>query len=96
MTLSRPTMTPPRHPRAVAMLIAWLILAIPSAAYASDVADRFTSALEKGPIYAALAAALGGFLTSLTPCVYPMIAVTVSVFGARQSKSRREAMLLST
>lgn len=85
-----------RHPRAIAMLIAWLILVIFSAVYVFDVADRFTSALEKGPIYAALAAALGGFLTSLTPCVYPMIAVTVSVFGARQSKSRREAMLLST
>ena len=29
----------------------------------------------------------GGVLTSLTPCVYPMIAITVSVFGARQAKS---------
>ena len=32
---------------------------------------------------------------SLTPCVYPMIAVTVSVFGARQAKSRMEGVYLS-
>jgi thiol:disulfide interchange protein DsbD len=37
-----------------------------------------------------------GFGTSLTPCVYPMIAITVSVFGAKQAKSRKEAALLST
>ncbi len=37
-----------------------------------------------------------GFGTSLTPCVYPMIAITVSVFGAREAKSRGEAALLSS
>src|ERR1700753_2345179 len=26
---------------------------------------------------------VGGFLTSLTPCVYPLIPITVSLFGAR-------------
>jgi thiol:disulfide interchange protein DsbD len=41
------------------------------------------------------AAWLGGVLVSLTPCVYPMIAVTVSVFGARQAKSRLEGAWLS-
>jgi thiol:disulfide interchange protein DsbD len=58
--------------------------------------DLFTRALARGPIFAGFAALLGGLLVSLTPCVYPMIAVTVSVFGAKQAKSRREAMLLST
>ena len=50
--------------------------------------DAFSQALAKGPAYAALAALVGGLLVSLTPCVYPMIAVTVSVFGAREVKSR--------
>lgn len=59
-------------------------------------ADAFDRALEQGPLYAGLAAFLGGFATSLTPCVYPMIAITVSVFGARQTKSRWQAMGLST
>ena len=37
----------------------------------------------------------GGLLTSLTPCVYPLIPITVSIFGARQAGSRGQAMLLS-
>ncbi len=72
------------------------ILAITVPAFASRGSDAFTQALERGPLYAGLAAFAGGLLTSLTPCVYPMIAVTVSVFGARQAKSRLEAMGLST
>src|SRR6185295_8641921 len=58
--------------------------------------DLFTRTLAKGPFYAALAAFVGGLLVCLTPCVYPMIAITVSVFGARQSRSRLDAMGLST
>ncbi len=57
--------------------------------------DAFTQALAKGPLYAGGAALLGGLLVSLTPCVYPMVAVTVSVFGARESKSRLQGALLS-
>lgn len=58
-------------------------------------ADAFTEALSKGPVYAALAALAGGFVVSLTPCVYPMVAVTVSVFGAREARSRWEGAALS-
>ncbi len=39
---------------------------------------------------------LGGFLTSLTPCVYPLIPITVGVFGARQADSKGRALLLTT
>jgi thiol:disulfide interchange protein DsbD len=39
---------------------------------------------------------LGGFLTSLTPCVYPLIPITVGVFGARQADSKGRAVLLTT
>ncbi len=58
-------------------------------------ADAFTAALSQGPLYAALAALVGGLAVSLTPCVYPMIVVTVSVFGAREAKSRRQGLALS-
>ena len=58
--------------------------------------DLFTRTLAQGPLYATIAAFLGGLLVCMTPCVYPMIAITVSVFGARQSRSRIEAMGLST
>ena len=62
----------------------------------ADEPDAFTRALQKGPLFAGLAAFAGGLLTAATPCVYPMIAITVSVFGAREAKSRAQAMLLST
>ena len=39
---------------------------------------------------------LGGLLTSLTPCVYPLIPITVGVFGARHADSRAKAMALTT
>jgi thiol:disulfide interchange protein DsbD len=38
-----------------------------------------------------------GFLTSLTPCVYPMIPITLAIFGARgKDVSKRRAILLAT
>jgi thioredoxin:protein disulfide reductase len=55
----------------------------------------FAQALSEGPLYATLAAFASGLLVSFTPCVYPMVAVTVSVFGARSVKSRFEGFLLS-
>ena len=57
--------------------------------------DAFSRALAKGPLYAGLAAFVGGLAVSLTPCVYPMIAVTVSIFGARQTQSRSQGFALS-
>jgi thiol:disulfide interchange protein DsbD len=58
--------------------------------------DSFSRALAQGPVAAALAAFLGGLLVSLTPCVYPMVAVTVSVFGAKKTNSRAQGVLLTT
>ncbi|MEN9579069.1 MAG: hypothetical protein RJA70_2078 [Pseudomonadota bacterium] len=55
----------------------------------------FTELVAQGPIAVAFATLVSGFLVSLTPCVYPMIAVTVSIFGARESTSRRQSALLS-
>jgi thiol:disulfide interchange protein DsbD len=58
--------------------------------------DLFQQGLARGPLYATLTAFLGGLLVCLTPCVYPMVAITVSVFGARSDTSRGRAMALST
>jgi thiol:disulfide interchange protein DsbD len=43
-----------------------------------------------------LLAAGYGLLTALTPCVYPMIPITVSIFGARKGVSRGRAIALAT
>jgi len=51
--------------------------------------------LAEGSLLAFGAAFAGGVLTSLTPCVYPLIPITVSIFGARSARSRRQAVLLS-
>jgi thiol:disulfide interchange protein DsbD len=51
--------------------------------------------LGRGSWLAYLVAFAGGVLTSLTPCVYPLIPITVSIFGARKAGSRGEAALLS-
>ena len=55
----------------------------------------FDEALAGGPLLLALSAFGFGLLVSLTPCVYPMVAVTVSVFGASNAKTRWEAFGLS-
>src|SRR5919198_1052068 len=38
----------------------------------------------------------GGLLTALTPCVYPLIPITVSIFGASRAQSRTKAVLLTS
>lgn len=58
--------------------------------------DKFTKAMEQSPLFGTFIAFGAGLGTCLTPCVYPMIAITVSVFGAKQAKSRGQAMMLST
>ncbi len=72
------------------VLLGWI-----SPAWAAP-ANQFESALAKGPLSAAGVALLGGLLVSLTPCVYPMIAITVSVFGAKQSQSHLHGLGLSS
>ncbi|MEO8183422.1 MAG: cytochrome c biogenesis protein CcdA [Deltaproteobacteria bacterium] len=77
----------------VAALLCAVTLSASAAAAPSD--GGFAQALSEGPLYATLAAFASGLLVSFTPCVYPMVAVTVSVFGARSVKSRFEGFLLS-
>ncbi len=69
-----------------------------SAAHAdSGVAASFKQALESGDVVTPLLMSFAaGLATSLTPCVYPMIAITVSVFGARKVTSRWEGAGLSS
>jgi len=48
-----------------------------------------------GYLWALLLAFAYGFLSSLTPCVYPTIGLTVSIFGARKVKRRRDGFFLA-
>lgn len=50
-----------------------------------------------GGAHPSLLFALGyGVLTALTPCVYPMIPITVSIFGAKAGVPRGRALALAT
>lgn len=51
---------------------------------------------EDGLLAVLLLVFLGGLAASLTPCVYPLIPITISVFGAREATSRLQAFGLST
>ncbi len=82
----------------VAAALGALVLLLPTMALAADGGSdtgAFQRALAHGAIVALAASYVFGLATSLTPCVYPMIAITVSVFGAKEAKGRLHGMLLS-
>lgn len=82
--------------RHLALVLSLLPLAVILGGCESGGGDSFTYWLDRyGVAGGCLGSYIGGLLVSLTPCVYPMIAITVSVFGANPTQSRRKAMLLS-
>ena len=52
----------------------------------SAVKSRLEQVLAKGGLGWLLALFVGGLLLNLTPCVFPMLGVTVSIFGARRKE----------
>ena len=79
------------------VLVLWSLVASADECAGGGSSDTgaFQRALAQGPFVALGASYLFGLGTSLTPCVYPMIAITVSVFGAKEAKSRWQGALLS-
>ncbi|CAM4528004.1 MULTISPECIES: protein-disulfide reductase DsbD family protein [Myxococcus] len=72
-------------------VVPWLL---PTGPNANLDAARF---LEAGSLAVGAAVVFaGGLLTALTPCVYPLIPITVSVFGARKTEGRGRALLLTS
>lgn len=65
-----------------------------SAEEGGDLASRLEGALARGSLLAFLLVFVGGILTSFTPCVYPMIPITISYVGGR-AKSRAHGFVLS-
>ncbi|MEP6861676.1 MAG: cytochrome c biogenesis protein CcdA [Deltaproteobacteria bacterium] len=58
--------------------------------------DCLEDAQQRGWLFVILGAFGAGFLTSLTPCVYPMIPITLAIFGARgKDVPRKRAVLLA-
>jgi len=81
--------------RSVPWLALALVLLFPAIAGADD--GTFSSYEERGWGWMFLASFGFGFLTSLTPCVYPMIPITLAIFGAKgKDVSKRRALILAT
>jgi thioredoxin:protein disulfide reductase len=82
----------------ISLLLFATLMVWPAIAWADGgVAASFKQALESGDVVTPLLMSFAaGLATSLTPCVYPMIAITVSVFGARKVSSRMEGAALSS
>lgn len=58
--------------------------------------DALSQFLNSGNYFVALLITLfAGFLTSLSPCVYPVIPITLSVIGARRYESALQGFLVS-
>jgi thiol:disulfide interchange protein DsbD len=58
--------------------------------------SEFEKALRRGTLPALLFVFVVGFLTSLTPCIYPMIPITLAVLGARsRGHNKRRSLALS-
>ena len=61
-----------------------------------DVISRFHEALNKGIFWALFFVFIAGFLTSLTPCIFPMIPITLSILGTQViGQSRSKSFVLS-
>jgi thiol:disulfide interchange protein DsbD len=83
----------PRHALLHALVLGLIL--IPTLAFAGD-ASVFEQALSRGLGPAFAVAFVSGLGLTLTPCVYPMIAITVSVFGgADAAPTRGRAAALS-
>ena len=81
--------------RTLTLTVLALVLLLPAVAGADD--GTFASYQDRGWGWMFMASFGFGFLTSLTPCVYPMIPITLAIFGARGDKvSKGRAIALAT
>lgn len=89
-----------RHAGLLSLALLCLLVLVPNVALAADSSGSDTGAFERalaehGMLFAIGACYLGGLVASLTPCVWPMIPITVSIFGATESQSRMRGAGLS-
>jgi thiol:disulfide interchange protein DsbD len=82
---------------AVVFAIVVVLILVPALAWAAAAApSQFNAWLERYGVAASLALSFGaGIVASLTPCVWPMVPITVSIFGATEARSRVRGMALS-
>ena len=90
-----------RNALLTALGVGVVVLLVPALAHAAggcaDDAASFEKARQNGWLAAYLGSFGAGFATSLTPCVYPMIPITLAIFGARgKDVGRGKAIALAS
>ena len=87
----------PNRFKALPFLILAALMLLPSLAWADGGSDTggFAKYAAQGTFIALGASFVAGVVASLTPCVFPMVPITVAIFGATESKSRLRGMALS-
>jgi thiol:disulfide interchange protein DsbD len=65
------------------------------AAPPKSLSERLTDALDRGSLVAILLVFVGGILLSFTPCVYPVIPITIGYIGARSQGKPLRGFILS-
>ena len=88
------------HSRSVLFgLLVVALMLLPSIAGAQETTGSDTSAFSRyagqGMFMALGASFFFGFVSSLTPCVFPMVPITVAIFGATEAQSRLRGAALS-
>jgi thioredoxin:protein disulfide reductase len=77
-----------------AVALALVVLSVPGC---DAGCTSFSDYEQRGWVWMYLGSFGYGFLTSLTPCVYPMIPITLGIFGARgKDVNRGRALMLAT
>lgn len=61
----------------------------------SNLKGLFEQSLQDQLLLAFFIVFVAGFLTSLTPCIFPMIPITLAVLGAREQKTKMAGFLVS-
>ncbi len=79
---------------AAALGVAFVPFILPTGPTTGDYASELLAGGRM--VFAAGAIFVGGLFTSMTPCVWPLIPITVGVFGARQAESRARAVVLTS
>lgn len=91
--------SPAPSPAAVAAHATPAAIASPASASVSGSVftdeNRMAELIRTRFLFALLMAFAGGLAISLTPCVYPMIPITISIIGAQSAESRSKGFLLS-
>jgi thiol:disulfide interchange protein DsbD len=95
LTLDLPILSKDLKPQPMNATIFGALAATPSETANTGLVGSFETALARGSFMALLLVFIGGILASFTPCVYPIIPITISYIGSRAAGNKFGGFILS-